>query len=671
MGRCVGRCLLALAGICGTAIFLTCRHLFVNEEAEHRLDGVLLQAENARLQQQITTLTDEKTTLQRQMRGLQRRLKDPLWVLSGYGDNCDEACSSVGLVCEKGLMEAVKSEEKVTLAAASTGTNCTKIHSHPGLSGDWDGPWMDENNGCGYSSSNSWSTTCAMKIITNFRRICACQVPLLADVVKEGHHCDVHKNAVKDLSHAHSLQACIRKVSDDRDCGKYFTFCADYNGLCKCASKSGSNPLAKVAEPWVACSIYKLRQEPRDLAFTCKQLLNTVCGPKTTVGELGPEQSYVSAVGGPTATGKFLVTSFHVGTSNEMAWLGEHLGIQMNIGGFGAHTEVGEDGTCDPLRFSNARVATIWEDAELARRLESYKGIISTDTSHAIYPFLKNERFHSKPLILWITNRYDYCGVRDPVLDENDLFDFLNAMEEAACCKENVYFVAAHDSEIEYAHVKFPKMNTSRWRTIYPIGHQSSWLKDVMAKEVPDTVRDAKPFQSDKLCIFPAFNEAGIVKEYQEKLQTRGIAFQDLNMRKYGGPRGLSIMCKAVLHVPYSPNTMALWENVQIGNVFFLPTPELAMKLMRDRRSNYFQMSGGLDLQRELTEDFLRRTEWWREDRRPLFEYFDSPEDLAHKFLHTDFAEKRRRMRKYMDDHEQAQLAKWRALFAEVQSSFL
>merc|ERR1719498_1715233 len=112
---------------------------------------------------------------------------------------------------------------------------------------------------------------------------------------------------------------------------------------------------------------------------------------------------------------------------------------------------------------------------------------------------------------------------------------------------------------------------------------------------------------------------------------------------------------------------MALWENVQTGNIFFLPSAKLVAQWRAADKIKVFQMSrgvGGLD--RELTEDFLNRTEWYRQDRRPLFVYFDSPEDLAHKFKTLDFAQKRREIRAYMDKHEVEQLSKWREIFAEA-----
>lgn len=394
-----------------------------------------------------------------------------------------------------------------------------------------------------------------------------------------------------------------------------------------------------------------------------------VCDSRVTVSSMGPEQGCFSSPG-DEASGKFLVTSFHSGTSNEMSWLSDKLGLKTNIGGFCAHVQASHGNENNPYVFSNDRVDSIWQDKPLATRLESYAGVISTDTSLAIYTFLRNPAFEHKPLIIWITNRYD-TTMSDHM--PRDSFDaFLKAMEFASCCRKNVFFVAAHASEIEFARVKYPNMDVSRWRTIYPIGHESNWFHREMSAEHGDGANlGATPFKSDKLCVYPNENEQNIFEDYRETLAKASVHYDDAlgspAHRSYGGPRGLSVKCKGILHVPYAPNTMTLWENVQIGNIFFLPSAKLVAHWRATDKIKVFQMSrgvGGLD--RELTEDFLNRTEWYRQDRRPLFVYFDSPADLVVKFTTLDFEKKRKEIRAYMDRHEEEQLSKWKDLFAEA-----
>jgi len=394
-----------------------------------------------------------------------------------------------------------------------------------------------------------------------------------------------------------------------------------------------------------------------------------VCDSRVTVSSMGPEQGCFGAPG-DEAKGKFFVTSFHTGTSNEMSWLTDKLGLNTNIGGFCAHIQASKGNEDNPYVFDNDRVASIWKDKPLAERLESYAGVISTDTSHAMYPFLQNPAFEDKPLIIWITNRYDITMSEH--MPQASFDTFLRAMENASCCRKNVYFVAAHDSEIEFAKVKYPHMDVSRWRTIYPIGHESRWLhREMMAEHRTHSNVNQEPFKSETLCVYPSANEPGMMKEYRESLAKANVHFDDTlgrtGPRTYGGPRGMSIMCKAILHVPYAPNTMALWENVQIGNVFFLPSANLVAKWRASDQITVFQMSRSLNgMDRPLTEDFLNRTEWYRPDRRALFVYFNSPEDLVSKFRSLDFNKKRQEMRAYMDKHENQQLAKWKDLFAEV-----
>lgn len=413
---------------------------------------------------------------------------------------------------------------------------------------------------------------------------------------------------------------------------------------------------------------------PASLVAERPRCVNTpfdVCDSRVTVSSMGPEQGCLGAPGDETS-GRFFVTSFHTGTSNEMAWLSDTLGLNTNIGGFCAHIQASRTNEDNPYVFSNDRVDSIWKDKSLKARLESYAGVISTDTSHAIYPFLRNPAFDHKPLIVWITNRYDIT--MSDHMPQDSFNSFLSAMQNASCCRKNVYFVAAHPAEIEFARVKYPHMDVSRWRTIYPIGHESRWLhREMMAEHRAGLNLNAEPFKSETLCVYPSANEPGLMKEYRRHFVEANIRFDDSlgkpGPRTYGGPRGMSISCKAILHVPYAPNTMALWENVQMGNIFFLPAPKLVAEWRTSNKISVFQMSHGICLDRPLTEDFLNRTEWYRQDRQPLFVYFSSPEDLIAKFRSLDYAKKRREMRAYMDKHEKEQMTKWKDLFAEVQKS--
>jgi hypothetical protein len=260
--------------------------------------------------------------------------------------------------------------------------------------------------------------------------------------------------------------------------------------------------------------------------------------------------------------------------------------------------------------------------------------------------------------------------------------EYLKAMEHASCCRKNVYFVASNPAELEFARAKYPHMDVSRWRTIYPIGHESKWLYQEMQAEhrsgAQELTEVSEPFKSETLCVYPSANEPGMMGEYRRALTDAKLQIDESlgksGARTYGGPRGMSVKCKAILHVPYSPNTMALWENMQMGNIFFLPAPKLVAQWRESKTISVFQMSHcaergysvGSCLDRPLTEDFLNRTEWYREDRHPLFVYFSSPEDLINKFRALDFDKKRQEIRSYMDKHEEEQLKKWNELFSEL-----
>jgi len=115
-----------------------------------------------------------------------------------------------------------------------------------------------------------------------------------------------------------------------------------------------------------------------------------------------------------------------------------------------------------------------------------------------------------------------------------------------------------------------------------------------------------------------------------------------------------------VVHIPYQVNTMALFENLNNGVLYILPSLRLYCAWHEE---GTVTMDSG---ERRWTEKELRKfVDWYRTDLSYLFFYFDDIEDLAPKSAFREMVvkeaeAKRGAVRNYMLYHVDRTIEAWR-----------
>ena len=118
---------------------------------------------------------------------------------------------------------------------------------------------------------------------------------------------------------------------------------------------------------------------------------------------------------------------------------------------------------------------------------------------------------------------------------------------------------------------------------------------------------------------------------------------------------------RLVVHVPYQVNTMSLFEMLNVGVIFLLPSIELFIKWRDEGRlAESYRV-----VKRDLSCDEIRTlVDWYRHDLAHLFFYFDHVEDLLPgsefmKKVLEGSQEKRAMIREYMDKHQETTIKVW------------
>jgi hypothetical protein len=133
----------------------------------------------------------------------------------------------------------------------------------------------------------------------------------------------------------------------------------------------------------------------------------------------------------------------------------------------------------------------------------------------------------------------------------------------------------------------------------------------------------------------------------------------------HGGPLGLA--GRIHVHVPYQVNTMSLFENLNNGVIYVLPSARLYRTWVE---LGLFLIDGAGEHGKLWTEGELSTlVDWWRSDLQPFFFYFDDVHDLApgsafrQKVL-KEAGAKRERIKKFMEHHQNRTVDAWRQVLA-------
>jgi len=335
---------------------------------------------------------------------------------------------------------------------------------------------------------------------------------------------------------------------------------------------------------------------------------------------------------------KLLHLSFHKGCIREIKYIARELGIELTSifvqDDWVKHNNY--DGRTKGnaiYNVSHQRAHDVWHRHQ--DFFNQFDVVMTSDTVPLSRIFLQNN--WQKPLIIWICNRFDYtdCGSDRQGFPDQEYYDLIrNATKQ-----ENVYFVAYNAFELHYGNAHGINFGT---RIITPSGKFKNKARESM---VPTNIDKAATF-----FIPPRNNDVQLV----EQCRRLGIpCYRGV----YNGPTDLQGF-KGVIHIPYAWSNLALFENIQLGLPYFVPTKRFMLELLSTGKAwwpNVGYMSTCIHL-----------TEWYCPEHSKWFIFFDSWQDLKNKIETTNFDTMRMKVQHYGRQHNDAVIAQWQALFDTI-----
>jgi len=305
--------------------------------------------------------------------------------------------------------------------------------------------------------------------------------------------------------------------------------------------------------------------------------------------------------------------SFHDGTKNDFLSVSERLGIR------GVVTVPIDPLTGLQIQFSVTKQIgeTYWSFHK--NYLESFDAIVISDTTPLCRLILEGDRY-KKPIIILVSNRFDFG------LEENQ--EYLDLIKNATTMP-NVYFVINNPYESYYVMKRYGFSFPSC--LIRPTGLLSSFYADLIDHTPASVVKNETFFMTR------------YDKEFVKKVTKLGIPVWSPSEVEYGGPRVIAEF-KAVIHIPYQVATMGMWENLGMGVIYFIPTPEFRRILREDNYNS-------------------RYMDWYVEENKELFIYFSSWNELGRLIRSTNYDDHKLLVRHWMSKHTEKTLNQWKKLY--------
>ena len=268
-----------------------------------------------------------------------------------------------------------------------------------------------------------------------------------------------------------------------------------------------------------------------------------------------------------------------------------------------------------------------WKD-----RLTGADVVLISDTAPLARIVLQHlEEFRGR-LVIWVCNRFDYhdaesndCAFPDPAY-----YDLVRR----AADHPRVDIAVFTPFESHYARERGVELGD---RVIKPVGRR---LPGPYSPSVPDSVE-----KEHTLFVPPYVNDTKLVDVVEACRRGGHPAYSG----RYGGPQDLRGF-RAIVHIPYSWSTFALFEAIQNAIPVFVPRRQFLLALARNPRF-WWPDRGNLG-------ELLELSEWYAPEHGFLTQFASWP-DLWWSLGHTDLDEVRRRLVAFGRAHEEAMLRAW------------
>ena len=337
---------------------------------------------------------------------------------------------------------------------------------------------------------------------------------------------------------------------------------------------------------------------------------------------------------------KILHLTSHKGCVKEIASIAKVLGLDIETWFIPELPPRSFDGvSCGSALYNigHERAERIWKLHQ--KTFEQFDAVITSDTAPLARIFLQNG--FTKPLIIWICCRFDYCDYESLDCDFPDaefyqLFNQAHAMENVA--------VIAYTS-FEHYHAREKGVETGAL-TITPccpgiplsLGFSS----------IPSSIVKEETF------FLPPYSNETQFMDLSSHCAALGIP----NHRgRYNGPEDLADF-KGIIHLPYAWSNLAFFENISFGIPYFIPSRSFLTTLIK--QGGYWHTEPAY----LICEKQFDLSEWYKPEREEIIVYFNSWEDLKYKINTTDYPLLRKKIRRYAEDYKALMLDRWKKVFS-------
>ena len=334
---------------------------------------------------------------------------------------------------------------------------------------------------------------------------------------------------------------------------------------------------------------------------------------------------------------KILHLGFHKGLENELHSLANQLDLDLTYKYF----QDGISKGCAVYSVGHGKAEKAWQ--VFKEYYMKFDIIITSDTAPISRVFLQNgwPEIPGKKLIIWVCNRFDYydAASKDCLFPDREYYDLIRIANR----RKNVHIMGYTAFENHYA--KYIKNVNFGNDITKPIGILSGRVWNY--KSNPDKIINEKKISD--LFFVPPYHNDTIMMNLPKKLKELGInSFSG----RYNGPLELADF-KAVIHIPYAWSNLALFEAFQLGIIYFIPSKKFMEQISKTK--NFFWSP-------PFRRNLLHLSEWYNNENKELFVFFDSWEDLKNKVKNTNYQEKKDIILKFGEDHKNKTLNKWKNL---------
>jgi hypothetical protein len=284
---------------------------------------------------------------------------------------------------------------------------------------------------------------------------------------------------------------------------------------------------------------------------------------------------------------KILHLTFHIGTANAIQSVLDLPDIDLTT----KIVTSGQDGYF--YNMTKERATEAWKEHK--DFYNQFDIIITSDTAPLSRIFLQNG-FKGK-VIVYICNRFDYGDSLDSeIFPDKEYYELM----KWSATEKNVWIVANNIFESVYAMSKGTVVHT----IINPVS-KPYYVKEKSRYYVPTYSNDTL-FHLSYRCL---------------------NKWIDATTGRYKDKDTLAHF-KAVIHLPYTWNSIALWDALSCGVAYYVPSKEFLLELLKEKGYWFQDMS--------YCKDNLGLCEFYREKNSKFIKYFNSFDDIRPISINSD-----------------------------------